>query len=181
MSIPVACPSCAAKFHAADEAAGKTAHCPKCGSPIPVPVPPRPLATQKQKDYARALGAQFPENIDRKAIGKLIDQAVTKRDEERFRQLDDLERREAVASEGLRLADATSDEIVKALYERGLTAVLITFQTNEIVDFEHLTGVTGSYSFTDNMAEEDMESVILTAATPFLYKRWPFLKSMSEE
>jgi len=171
MSIPVTCRSCTAKFAAPEEAAGKTAHCPKCGGPIAVPVPPRPLATEKQKDYARELGIEFPASIDRKTISKLIDEAVAKRDDERFHRLDDLQRREAVAADGLRLSVATTDEIVKALYERGMSALLITMQTDEIVDFEHLKGLTANYSFTDNMTMEDVESVILTAAAPILETR----------
>ena len=82
MSNAVACPSCKARFTASDEAAGKTAHCTKCGSAITVPIPPRPLATEKQEEFARDLGIQFPDNIDRRAISELIDAAVANQDED---------------------------------------------------------------------------------------------------
>jgi hypothetical protein len=169
MSITVTCPSCKAKFAAPEEAAGKTAHCPKCGSPIPVPAPPRPLATEKQKDYARELGISFPENVDRKTISKLIDQAVAKRDDERFDRLNQLERREAAAAEGLRLVDATTDEIVKALTDRGMIAIVIS--RDAIEDFDQMEGVPMTLAYTDDMTQHDMESVILAVATPTLLKR----------
>jgi hypothetical protein len=169
MSITVACPACKAKFAAPEEAAGRTAHCPKCNSPIPVPAPPRPLATEKQKDYARELGIEFPANIDRKTISKLIDEAVAKRDKERFDRLDDLERREAVAAEGLRLADATTDEMVKALTDRGMIAILIS--RDDIEDFDHMEGIPVILASTDDMTQHDMESVIFAVAAPIVYKR----------
>jgi Domain of unknown function (DUF4190) len=39
MPIEVACGKCGAKLRAPDNAAGRTAKCPKCGSPITVPSP----------------------------------------------------------------------------------------------------------------------------------------------
>ena len=171
MSITTVCPSCAAKFRAPDEAAGKTAPCPKCRSPLTVPVPKQPLATPKQKDYARELGIEFPDNIDRKAISNLIDDAVAKRDEVRFQRLDELEQREATAADGLRLADATAGEIVKALEARGLSAVIISMRRDDIEDFDQLKGIGVNISFTDNMTQHDMESVILTLAHPILQER----------
>ena len=169
MSITVTCPSCKAKFAAPEEAAGRTAHCPKCASPIPVPAPPRPLATEKQKDYARELDIPFAENVDRSTISNLIDEAVAKRDDERFDRLDELERREAIAAEGLRLVDATTDEIVKALIGRGMIAILIS--RDAIEDFDQMEGIPVTLASTDDMTQHDMESVILAVAAPILYKR----------
>jgi hypothetical protein len=171
MSILVSCPSCEAKFAAPEEAAGKSAHCPKCEGRIVVPKGGRLLATESQKEYARDLGIDFPADCDRTAMSRLIDTAVDKRDEERIQRLNDLEEREEATNEGIRLATATPDEIVKALYDRGLTALLITMQTDEIIDFEQLAGLRASYSFTDNMRMKDVESLILTAAAPILDKR----------
>lgn len=39
MPIKVACPICSSAFKAPDNAAGKTAKCPKCGGPIEIPFP----------------------------------------------------------------------------------------------------------------------------------------------
>jgi hypothetical protein len=66
MSISVACQSCGLKVKAPDKAAGKTAKCPKCGTPIAVPgragnpgKPPaqkrNPPAEQDAEDLAAAL------------------------------------------------------------------------------------------------------------------------------
>ena len=43
--------------------------------------------------------------------------------------------------------------------------------TDEIIDFDHLQGMTASYSFTDNMTLQNVESVILTAAATIMDKR----------
>lgn len=40
MPITIACPSCAARLTAPDQAAGKAVRCPKCQAPVPVPKPP---------------------------------------------------------------------------------------------------------------------------------------------
>jgi hypothetical protein len=85
----------ASKLKAKPDLAGKTVHCPKCGSAINVPNPMGkssedpptteltsvkksdiPPATEKQKDYVRKLGITFPENVDRRTISSLVDQAL---------------------------------------------------------------------------------------------------------
>jgi predicted nucleic acid-binding Zn-ribbon protein len=170
MTISVVCPSCSSQFNAPDEAAGKTGHCPKCGSPILIPVPSRPPATQRQKDYARELGIDFAPDIDRRAISRLIDDAIAKRDCERIDRLNEIESREAIVAEGLRLRDATTDEMMNELCERGLAAVLITMNRADVTDFGELNGVTSSWCYTErNMSRQDVDYVLLTAGMTVMH------------
>jgi len=109
LPMRITCSACNAVLKAKPELAGKHTKCPKCGAAIEIPVltpqEPRrnpPLATQRQKEYAQRLGVAFPPNVTRAEISKLIDEAVTKRDDERFERLDDLSRRKIQAYEQMR-------------------------------------------------------------------------------
>jgi hypothetical protein len=57
--IPVACPRCFSKFNAPDNAAGRTAKCPNCSSPIVVPsaAPPPPTPVQPATQIQPATAA----------------------------------------------------------------------------------------------------------------------------
>jgi len=183
-SIRVKCSNCNAVLKAKVEWAGKQAKCPKCNATIEVHVsgqscPPRPplLATEKQKDYAISLGISFPETISRRDISKLIDEAVVALDEKRFERLDEIDRRETQArneirqeileeidADDCRLSKATTEQIVEELSERGLAAILITMQWDDIQDFHVLSGTRAEIAFSDDMTQEDVEATIMTLA-----------------
>jgi hypothetical protein len=176
MPIAMICQSCQAKFDAADDAIGKPAPCPKCGSATTVPRPQSakkgiPLATPAQREYALSLGIDFPENINRRDISNLIDEELAKLDRERIDRLNELERREAAIAESGGLAHATPDQMIDALANRGVTAILITLESpNGVVDFSNLDGIQVSISFTGDMTRQEMAAAIFTAATQFATK-----------
>ncbi len=190
--IRVVCGKCETGLKAKADLAGKTVKCPKCGGSVTVPggSPERdlpkaaPLATEKQKDFARSLGIEFGPSITRPEISKLIDQALEKQDDERYQRLEDLSSRESEAYERLRkevLADLSSDEctlsvaepsqILEALSERGFASVLIQIPWDEAEDFEHLKGANAIISWTHGMTQEDMENVVLTHAYQVMRER----------
>lgn len=134
------------------------------------PVPP---ATERQKEYAVELGLTFDDNINRREISKLIDHAVRNRDDERFKKLDDLQDRESEAYREIReelaremdkddprVSRATPDEIMTALGDRGLGAILITFDPDKLDDNLEGRGK-AEVSFTEDwMTEEDMRDFL---------------------
>jgi hypothetical protein len=172
--------------------------CPKCHKPITVVQPPSevaaaspppeknnriPVATQKQKDYARSLGIEFQEDIDRRTISKLIDEAQQKETEDRFKQLDELQDRESEAyrrmraeieeevdEEDPRLSRASEDEIMEALSIQGKAAILITLAPDAVEAIMNGSRVdTASLSYTDDSLElEDVNEILgrLRAKTP---------------
>ena len=133
-TIQIMCGSCNAELKAKPEWAGKRAKCAKCGATIEIPAPVQPKvqddappATDRQKEYAKSLGIDFPDNINRKDISKLIGDSVAKGDDERFERLEELSRREGKAweemrqevlaeidAEDCRLSKATKSQIIEA-------------------------------------------------------------------
>tara|TARA_R110002096_G_scaffold9342_4_gene37031 strand:+ start:241 stop:774 length:534 start_codon:yes stop_codon:yes gene_type:complete len=165
MSIKVSCSACGIKLKVGDELGGKRGKCPKCKSiiEIPEPIPP---ATEKQKNFARELGISFPDDINRRKISTLIDKALEKENERR-NELQDREskayaalRQEALAEvdeDNPRVSDASPDSIARALGERGLGAILITF------DIETLYNETINFNVVhdeDNMDDEDVHKIL---------------------
>ncbi|HEV3003067.1 MAG TPA: hypothetical protein VGX78_01340 [Pirellulales bacterium] len=83
---------------------GRRGKCPACAAPIDIPsaeAPPTPRvddpkpkkalpATEAQKDYARDLGVQFDEDVDRRAMSKLIAEAVNSQTEARYNEFNAL-------------------------------------------------------------------------------------------
>ncbi len=95
---------CSASPKVPDTLPGKRAKCPKCRAVIEIPVlplesagPSGPPATEKQKEYPRSLGIDFPPDITKKEINALISKGVDREDEERFTKLDQLGDRESQA------------------------------------------------------------------------------------
>jgi hypothetical protein len=182
--IQFTCDACNAALKAKPDLGGKSGVCPKCGSPVAVPGPekppprrPAPLATERQKEYARELGIDSPEGITRREISELIDCAVASRVEERYRRLDDLGRRESEASqrmcqevlaeldaEDCRLSKAEPSQIAEALSKRGFAVIVITMPWDDIVDFHDLAGVKANIAFCDDMTQDDMEATLEQAA-----------------
>ena len=188
--IQTTCNSCQSKLKARRDLAGKTVPCPKCGSPITVPNPTGqssedapttkltplktsdiPPATEKQKDYARKLGITFPEDVDRRTISSLIDQALAAQDDARYQRLDDLQNRESKVRDELkqeiiaeldaddpRLSTATPAQMVEALQDRAMGAILVTFDPD--VDPDDLTGVPLNLSYSETIDLEIVKSVV---------------------
>lgn len=180
-TIDVVCGNCGSKLVAKERIAGKTVPCPKCDNPVlvpPIDIPLKPSrtrrATERQKEYAKSLGIDFPADIDRAAISELIDATLDRRDEERYRRLDELQDRESAVREQLRqeilaevddedprLSKAEPGQVADAFGERGMGTIVVTFDPNEIEDFEHLLGVNFNVSFSsDYMDIEDVASVL---------------------
>lgn len=142
-------------------------------------------ATERQKEYAVALGVVFQPDITRRELSKLIDAAIEKREDERFKRLDALESRERQAkaqlreeilaeldSDDCRLSRATAQQMVDELARRDLGAVLVTFQQADVEDFERLFGVEFTMVFPeDAMTETDMRLVLMTLGMGLLQRR----------
>ena len=191
--IQTTCNTCQSKLKAKPDLAGKTVHCPKCGSPITVPNPTGessedppttklasvkksdiPPATEKQRDYARKLGITFPEDIDRRTISSLIDQALAAQDEARYQRLDELQNHESKVREELkqeiiaeldsndpRLSVATPAQMVEALENRAMGAILITFDPD--VDPSDLTDVTLNVNYSAETINMEMVKSVVAA------------------
>ena len=139
------------------------------------------LATQRQKEYARQLGAEFSAQITRSHMSELIDQAVESETDKRYRELDAIEQRENDAwqkmrqevlaeidsdPEECRLSTADTSKVVEELFRRGLAAVLITVPWDDF-DSNDLMGVSFAMSFCDNMPVEEAENMVKAAALTF--------------
>lgn len=189
----IACGECGAKLNVKAKLAGRTANCPKCGKQIQIPIdlgssnktkPPIPPATDRQKEYAKSLGIDFPPDINRRDISELIDKVVTERDTERYETLEALDKKEGelweqakaeviaeMASDDLPLSKASPEQIVEALDDRGLASLLITIPWDDIIDFEDLTGVKAQTYLPDSMTVEDFHAIIIQFASNIMKHR----------
>jgi hypothetical protein len=178
----VKCAKCGVELKAKDDLAGKTAKCPKCGNVIRVPEsvaatakPTIPPATDRQREYATSLGIEFPPDINRKDLSEMIDLAVQHRDEERYKKLDQLGDRESEAWQKMReevlaeidehdcrLSKAEPSQMVQELANRNRGGILISFDLDEVVNFDDLSAVNVNISFSDDALEEgDVRSVLI--------------------
>jgi hypothetical protein len=189
--IDVTCASCGSGLKAKEKLSGMTVACPKCKQPVAIPVIPAPEkaasippATERQKEYARTLGIDFAPDIDRRAMSELIDAAVMKRDDERYRRMDELQDRENAVRQQLReeiiaeldeevprLTKATPKQMVDEFPNRGKAAILITFDSDETLDFEDLTGVRFDIESSDNMDNDDMRAVLMAIGIIMMNRR----------
>jgi len=143
------------------------------------------VATERQKEYARALGIVYDDTITRDEISRLIDEAQVAEDAARWQRLNELndrksdawnEMRKAVLAEidadDCRLSKATPAQMVRVLSdEHDLATVLITMPWSQIKDFENLRGVESLISFSDAMSMDDVESVIMTYAATIMKRK----------
>jgi hypothetical protein len=185
MKYEFPCPSCNALLRAKPDLAGSIVACPKCSAQLAVPAPPaasdgkaaeekkvRP-ATDKQKAYARELGLSFDDDIDRRAISKLIDGALGKEELERYDRLNALQdkenelraqfRAEIMAecdADDPRMSVATKDQILEGLNRRQIGAILVTFEYGVLGGVEDLTGEKFSLSTTDDIDEGDIKTIL---------------------
>lgn len=177
--MKIQCGQCNSALNVPDTAAGKRGKCPKCGAvvdvpalPLPSDTPSGPLATDKQKDFARSLGVDFSPDITKSAISPLIDKAIAQEDEERFKKLDKIEDRESKAYEEMRteilaeideedcrLSKATPAQMVEEMENRDHGAILISFPIDD-VDFDNMAGAQLAVSFSDNLSEAEMNAVL---------------------
>ena len=149
--------------------------------PNPAPVegeshtakPEPPPATEKQKDFARELGIEFPGDIDRKEISALIDDALARQDDARFERLNALQEKESQVREELRaevlaecdeedprLSIASEEQILEALADRDLGAILITFEYGILGGVDDLTGEKFTLASTDDIDNEDLKTIV---------------------
>lgn len=178
--MKIECSACSASLKVPDTLAGKRGKCPKCSAVIDIPVlplesaePSGPPATEKQKEYARSLGIDFPPDITKKEISALISKGVDRQDEERFSKLDQLSDCESKAYEEMRteilaeideedcrLSKATPSQMVEEIENRDRGAILISFSIDDI-DFDNIAGAKFDISFSDNLSETEMRAVLL--------------------
>jgi hypothetical protein len=214
MSIAVTCSSCGASFHVKDEFAGKTGGCPKCRAAIqvpidfpertnpepkavdprhtqPIPKPPKkgtvPPATDRQKEYARSLGIEFPENIDRREISKLIEASqdqrqenlakVEEREGEIYKKLRK-EIEEAIYKDDKPLSKATPGDMAQALEDRGFAAIVLTFNPRDIGK----ENAKASIAYGDgNLSEEDMRETLRNLGNAVLTQEFNKMAKRLEE
>lgn len=187
--IETVCSACKVALSVKAALAGKRVKCPKCGGELEIKKPPTPkkkapLATERQKEFALELGIVFPDDITRPEISELIAEAVEKRDEKRFNRLDKLEHRERevfeqvreqlraeLGEEDERLSIASPEQMVAALTERGFATVLILIPRDQIEDFKDLRGAEVEMPSSNEMTEEDIESVITQIANTYMKAR----------
>jgi hypothetical protein len=199
MSLRFSCPSCGSAIVGKASHAGKTLPCPKCKSSITVPGgedvtspsvtttrdpvqarEPVP-ATQKQRDFATSLGIKFSDDIDKESLSNLIDEAVIKRDDERYDRIAEMEDRESKVRREIRaeveaqviaehdadfprLDTATEEQILESLANRNVGAILITFPYGEIEDVDELESVAGidfRLNRTDDIDNDIMKKLVL--------------------
>jgi predicted Zn finger-like uncharacterized protein len=207
MSIEGNCPACEATFKVEDKFAGRRAKCAKCSTVFviptflekmqpPIPEPPQtgPLATERQKEYARSLGVSFDEGIDRRTISKLIDSAVQAQQDERQRELDELQSREGEAylklreeieneldEDNPRVSNATAQQMADALGEAGTAAILLTFDP-DVLDEEGAILGNVSVCWSECLLEhDDAMSVLKQMGSKLLIDDNPALRKMLQE
>jgi len=178
--MKIRCSGCKSFLKVEDSLAGKKGKCPKCGNVFQIPaVAPSPPgagaggATDRQKEYAKSLGIEFPPDITKAEISALISQAVERREGERFHKLDELSDRESEAYQQLRaevvaeidetdslLSKATPSQMVEELGARNKGAILITFDPDDL-NIEDIAGARLAVSFSDNITETEMRAVLV--------------------
>ena len=186
MTIAFECTSCNARLQAKPKLAGKTLACPKCKAQLIVPQPETaappiaesaekkaPPATEKQKAFATELGISFPDDIDRRAISALIDDALAKQDDARYQRLNALQHKESKIREELRdeilaecdeedprMSVATTAQILDGLAQRDVGAILITFEYGVLSGVDDLTGEKFGLHGTDDLNEDDIKTIV---------------------
>lgn len=174
MTINFECTSCKSMLKAKPKLAGMSLSCPKCSAPITVPVqessPPAepvkkaPPATEKQMDYARSLGIDFPEDIDRRSISQLIEMALDAQNQ-RERQLAEED------EEDPRISVATTEQILDGLAERDIGAILITFEYGVLSGVDDLTGEKFEINSTDDIDGDDLKTILSSLGVAMMRRK----------
>lgn len=185
--VSITCGNCKSELKVKQRLAGRDINCPKCGNAITVTsatLPPPeakksdiPPATERQKEFALTLGISFSPDINRRDISALIEKAIAKRDEERDTTIQDWSQREGefweeakksvlaeMGSDEVPVSKATPRQIIDALDERGIAAILIMVPWDDVTDFSNLQGLEVSLSYSDTMSKADYESLIFETA-----------------
>lgn len=177
MPFQLTCPGCGA-IHAVDEQyVGKMGKCNKCGTRIllqPQPIekasaPPTPPAqaksrrkdrpaTDKQKAFALDLGIEFEEGISAKRLSQLIDAALAYEEAVDSGQVE-------VQLKTLRKCEPS--DMVEALRNRGESAILVHWDSAAASSEEDFGG---GISFSDNLSEEQMFSMLVRCVTGLCHK-----------
>jgi len=185
MVVVFSCESCHSQLRAKESLIGRQFNCPKCSARVVVPdkgpsnqASPSaekrvPAATDTQKDFARSLGLEFPEHIDRKSISKMIDDALANQEDARYARLEALQAGESEAREQLRaevmaecdaedprISVASVKEIVEALSQREIGAIIVTFEFGAFNGVEDLTGAKFDINATDDLDQDDLKRLL---------------------
>ena len=113
-------------------------------------------ATDSQKQYAKSLEIDFPPNISKIEISRLIDAKLKEQDDQFLKSEDALTR-------------ATIPQIIENLERRNLGAIIITFDLDKF-DFKHLDGTELNISRTDVITEEQAQILMAGIGTQWLVK-----------
>lgn len=185
--VKVRCPMCEAKLQVKPHLLGTTGKCPKCKQSIlilaesekqPIAAKAKSTshlpATQKQKDFALALGCQFDDTITRGEISALIDIGKLAEEERRFERIESIENREFSAVNAIRnelidsddppVSASTPRQMVDSLDDRDTCAVLITLPFDQIDSFDDLDGVPVAIASSNSMTNEEVARMLLSIA-----------------
>lgn len=179
------CPKCAAKLKAKVSQVGRELNCPGCKSSIKVPndakqrtqAPDRQkqfvAPTAKQIEFATELGVQIPEDVDRRALSKMIDGALMKTEMRRYdllnandqkeNQIRDELRNEVLAEvdeEDPRVSIASVERMIQSLDERQIGAIVILYDYGEMSGDADFSGKTFEMKSTDDLDEDDIKRII---------------------
>lgn len=113
-------------------------------------------ATEPQKQYAESLTIEFPANIGKVEISRLIDAKLKQQDDQFIKSENALTR-------------ATIPQIIENLERRNLGAIIITFDLDKF-DFKHLDGTNFSIARTDALTEEQAQILMAGIGTQWLVK-----------
>lgn len=175
------CPHCGQCIHTAVAAERHHGHCPGCHARVeipfvtapdaipasPAPAVPAPLvkargthtippASERQKEYARSLGAVVDDAVDCRQISELITAAEQKK-------YADLDHRDEAARQDL-LAELTAGQMANALLARdGESVIVIRFEKAAMDKAGNK--VESSIAFSDDLTEHDMRRAVLFLAS----------------
>ena len=169
------CPSCGSRLSGKPKHVGRSMPCPKCKGTLTVPESPNTTqpATDKQKAFAIELGIEFPDDIAKDGLSKMIDAAVLKQDDDRYLRMNELQKVESEVREQLRaevqaeydeedprLSKASVEQILEALQLRDIGAIMITFDYGLLSGVDDLTGEKFALNSTDDIDETDMATIV---------------------
>ncbi len=151
------------------------------------PIPP---ATERQKEYARDLDVTFPDDINIRDMSTLIDAAKEKEDAERRGELDRLSDKESAAyarirdeileeidADDCRLSTATIEQIIEALEEREIAAILLAGPS----DPAGREPVQCTVSFTSDLSEEAVAARLLESCCAMMKRTHPAVARLLED
>jgi hypothetical protein len=135
---------------------GKRAKCPRCEKIFKIELPAE-SATQKDGSEAAKPEKKRPKKLTVKIPRESATYAKVRQE-----VLADID------AEDCRVSVATPDQMVNAIGDRGLAAILITIPWNDLVNFHSLEGVAFNVAYSKALPKQKMESVISVHALSIL-------------